>query len=69
MKVSKLIALLQDMPQDARVVVDGYEGGADYLEEVRQVGLALNTGGAYEGQHDVRDFDCGNENVVYLPRP
>jgi hypothetical protein len=42
MVVSKLIAILREMPQDALVVVRGYEDGYDDVENVRILQLELN---------------------------
>ena len=55
MKVRELIAALQAMPQDAIVVVDGFEGGATIPEPPNIVSIyARNTDGAdwYWGEYD-----------------
>ena len=46
MTVGQLTRLLQNHPQDMRVVVDGYEDGYDDLtpKQLRVVKLSLNTG-------------------------
>lgn len=72
MTVAELIAKLQEMPQDARVVVDGYEGGYEDLSDVSTVDIVLNR---YEGfplgRHGDwlhRDGQEPHETAVYLPR-
>ena len=79
MTVAELIAKLQEMPQDARVVVNGYEGGLDDLETVELieivVGLNESYGGLF-GPHekwhppvvDPRGSNLPHETAVYLPR-
>jgi hypothetical protein len=58
MTASELIEALQKMPGDTRVVVNGYEGGVDDVDEVRAVKVVLN---AYEpqklyyGSHAIED--------------
>ena len=46
MTVGQLTRLLQNYPQDMRVVVDGYEDGYDDLspEQIAVVKIALNIG-------------------------
>lgn len=54
MTVEELIATLQELPSDLRVVVNGYEDGYDDLapEQINVTSIALNTGKyGYEGVH------------------
>ena len=54
MTVGQLTRLLQNYPQDMRVVVDGYEDGYDDLspEQIAAVKIALNIGNhGWEGMH------------------
>ena len=54
MTVGQLTRLLQNYPQDMRVVVDGYEDGYDDLspEQIAVVKIALNIGKhRWEGMH------------------
>ena len=54
MTVGQLTRLLQNYPQDMRVVVDGYEDGYDDLspEQIAVVKMALNIGNhECEGMH------------------
>jgi hypothetical protein len=61
MKVSELIAQLQTMPQDAMVVINGYDGGVDELDApLHAVEIALNANsqyGRYLGRHEVLEDD------------
>lgn len=59
MTVKELIALLSQANPDARVVVDGYEGGyADVFEDaVTTIKIALNLHDEwYYGQHEDPDY-------------
>ena len=59
MTVGQLTRLLQNHPQDMRVVVDGYEDGYDDLtpKQLRVVKLSLNTGTReYVGAHGDIDY-------------
>ena len=54
MTVGQLTRLLQNYPQDMRVVVDGYEDGYDDLtpKQIAVVKIALNIGKRrWEGMH------------------
>jgi len=42
MKISELIAKLKKLPQDLTVVVRGYEGGYDDVNDVKIIELTLN---------------------------
>lgn len=44
MIVSELISLLQSMPADARVIVQGYEGGFDDVKGVAAMPIIANGG-------------------------
>ncbi len=73
---AQLAQILQDYPQDIRVMVDGYEEGYDDLERrlilVQQV--RLDAGKAWwEGRHrdseDTRTEGSGAVNALVLHRP
>lgn len=54
MTVSELIEALRKEPQDARVVVDGYEGGVDDANSIRQLRIRVNATKhvGYWGDHE-----------------
>ena len=59
MTVGQLTRLLQNYPQDMRVVVDGYEDGYDDLtpKKLRMVKISLKTGTReYVGAHGDIDY-------------
>ena len=72
MLVKELIAMLQELPQQLEVMVDGYEGGVDTPSVPRVVGIdRLHYGKGeecpyYYGQHGI-DWDSP-DLVVYLSR-
>ena len=70
MKVSELIEQLKAMPQDAMVVVDGYEGGLTTLEQCEEVTALLNRNTDWwYGKHESCGInDDGAVVVCYLPR-
>lgn len=72
MTVAELIAELQEMPQDARVVVDGYEGGLADVDYVTTVSIVLNRNKAdYYGPHEEWESYMDtepDETAVYIPR-
>lgn len=57
LKVKDLIAKLQTMPQDLRVVLDGYEGGVGGITEsaVKQTKIYLNV-----NSHEAKDAVAHN---------
>ena len=61
MTVGQLTRLLQNYPQDMRVVVDGYEDGYDDLtpKKLRMVKISLNTG--------TREYVGAHGDVDYVP--
>jgi hypothetical protein len=68
MKVKELIKQLQLHNPEQMVVVGGYEGGYDEIEEVKEIKLKLNVNEAwYYGKHEIvdhgEDFDC---NALYI---
>lgn len=74
MTVAELIAKLQELPQDARVVIDGYEGGVEDVAQVSMAPILVNVGDIADpmyGNHELcpepgeRPAD---ETAVYLPR-
>lgn len=52
MTVDDLIAALRELPPDARVVVDGYEGGFDDPHILGAVVILGEDRGGYSGQHE-----------------
>lgn len=56
MTIGELCIILEHLPADMRVVVNGYEGGYDDVvnEEIREITLALNVNkdSCYFGPHD-----------------
>lgn len=72
MTAAELIAKLQELPQDARVVVDGYEGGLVDVDYVTTVPILLNRNTAdYYGPHEEWESYLGykpDETAVYIPR-
>lgn len=73
MLVKELIAELQALPQDLRVVTRGYEGGYVDPEVVNQFELALNVHAeSYMGPHEETAFswyikpDHIKEQAVYI---
>jgi hypothetical protein len=70
--VAELIELLQKYPKDAKVFVDGYEGGVKAVSSVDYVSVWPNKR-AYCGTHETSapydDPDaCPSEMVVLLSR-
>lgn len=62
MTVDELIQLLEKLPPDLRVVVNGYENGYDDLtpERLSVVRIALNMGKhPWEGQHEDANGHAG----------
>lgn len=79
MTVRELMELLSEFRPDARVMVDGYEGGVKGLERVRMVDVFVDyhSGMTYYGPHEVVSSEWvdeedtktyAKESVVYLPR-
>ena len=62
MTVGQLTRLLQNYPQDMRVVVDGYEDGYDDLtpKKLRMVKISLNTG--------TREYVGAHGDIDYVPK-
>lgn len=79
MTVAELIAKLQELPQDARVVIDGYEGGLEDVEVVRVIEIIVGSKGPcsdlfgtheqwFPAVHDRPARKRPHETAVYLPR-
>ena len=74
MTVAELIAKLQEMPQDARVVIDGYEEGVEDAQIVQAVPIVLNVNPVTDtmcGTHELQSHlidGTADEVAVYLPR-
>ena len=66
MNVKQLIEALADMPQDAMVVVDGYEGGVTEPDPPQLVHVRLNVNTEdWMGEHEIRK---DGTVAVYLER-
>ena len=74
MTVAELITKLQEMPRDARVVIDGYEGGLEDVSSVSIIPVVLNKNGPrpdYYGLHEEWEPYMDqepDESAVYIPR-
>lgn len=72
MTVAELIAKLQEMPQDARVVVDGYEDGLKDASLVQTIPVVLNANtSCCSGPHEQWESYMNvqpDETAVYIPR-
>lgn len=67
MTVAELIAALQALPPDARVVVNGYEHGVDDIVAPRPIKINPDTNSKedwFAGPHETRDD--GIEPAVYI---
>ena len=74
MTVAELIAKLRELPQDARVVIDGCKGGVEDVAVATTI-ILVNVGDiadTMEGNHELRegldDQRPADETAVYLPR-
>ncbi len=66
MEVKELIKKLEEYPPEMRVVVSGYEGGVNDLEELKKVKVELNVNTAwYYGKHEETEKAWGIE-VLHL---
>jgi hypothetical protein len=55
MKVRELIRMLEQLDQDKMIVIDGYEGGCNFPEQVHHVQINVdeeNTTDWYYGKYD-----------------
>ena len=72
MTVAELIENLQNLPQDHLVVIRGYEGGVDEVNELEKARVVLDVNQEWNyGSHellDTRDRIEGDDvaNVIYL---
>lgn len=68
MKISELINLLKELPQDARVMVSGYEEGYDDVVSIDKTNIRLNVYSEWHfGAHDrVWEDDEDVDEVAYL---
>ena len=70
MTVQELIALLQEHPKEARVVVNGYEGGYCDVGEAVPLPIRLNVNSAwYYGPHEnvyPDDSEAADEVAVHI---
>lgn len=65
MRVDELIALLSQMPEEADVVVKGYEGGVDDVVHVKLVQIRRDVHEEwYYGQHAIED--TGDVQAVFI---
>lgn len=75
MKVSELIKLLQEAPQDLQVMISGYEGGLDDITRavVDYVDLNVNIEWYYgphelKSKHEVKDSERPNALIFKTTR-
>lgn len=75
MNVNDLISMLQDLPGDATVVIDGYEWGLEPLEVVRLTFITpkfvIKSTDNMGGEYDLAGIDTPEKNkkpAVYFPR-
>ncbi len=74
MTVAELIAKLRELPQGARVVIDGYEGGVEDVARVTMAPILVNVGDIADtmyGNHELCSESSerpADETAVYLPR-
>jgi hypothetical protein len=67
MKVIDLLRLLSQMPMDADVVVEGYEGGVDDVINVKLVKIKKDVNvDWYYGRHEIDDD--GDTQAVFIQR-
>ena len=67
MTVAELVEQLRQLPDDLRVVVNGYEEGYDDLgqEQITRIRIALDTGKhAWEGAHGHPDDAKASAEIV-----
>jgi hypothetical protein len=74
MTVAELIAVLQQLPQDARVIVSGYEGGYHDVGGADPERIILNVNAqGYYGPHDTAPEGDDRAEIAYeifgLSRP
>ena len=75
MKVEQLIKKLKRYDPEWMVVVDGYEGGVEELQECHFVSIALNVNPSMSccGPHEIETPDKQQGRAyryaLYLPRP
>lgn len=64
MKVKELIKMLSEQDQESMVVISGYEGGVNELENVNSVVVELNVNNSwYYGKHE-RDDRVFAEEII-----
>jgi hypothetical protein len=74
MNVAELIAKLRELPQGARVVIDGYEGDVEDVAQVTMAPILVNVGDIADtmyGNHELwsdPNERPADEIAVYLPR-
>ena len=65
MTIKELIELLVQYPQEARVVVAGYEGGYNDIANINPIPLQLNVHKEwYYGQHERAGENVGEQAVL-----
>lgn len=56
MNVAELIKVLQELPQDALVVINGYEGGVNEVSNATETKIEQNVNTAwYYGDHEINE--------------
>ena len=69
MTIKELIEKLKDYPEDTRVIVDGYEGGYEDVNNVDIIHIKLNVNSAdYYGPHDSCKADEKDETAIHIGR-
>ena len=69
MTVAEMIAALNAFPQEARLIVDGYEGGYDDAQPPRECPININVNPQdYYGDHDDADEEDPDEIAVLISR-
>lgn len=64
MKIKQLIAKLQKLDPEIRVITDGYEGGYRDVKKIKKIKIVLNVNTKwYYGPHD-RERDYPNKRSV-----
>jgi hypothetical protein len=67
MKVSELIKLLETLDQDKRVVISGYEGGVDDVDNLNITRILLNANSEwYYGKHEEVFLEGPYDEEAYI---
>lgn len=66
MTVAELIAKLQEMPQDARVVTESVEEGWEEIKRVLQEPITKNLRGGYIGTYESADDGVQPDEIAVV---